>query len=329
MYFSLSPGKARGLRQISGAGGRFTMAAMDHRGSLEHELCAASAQGCYNDMADFKMDLCAALAPHASAVLLDPIFGAAQAISRDVLPKSAGLLVSVEATGYQGDQTARRSRILDGWGVAKIKRLGASAVKMLTYFRPDSGDLAADQLELVAEVAKECQKHDIPFLVEPVSYPLQGESAAAFASKKTSIVVETARLMTGLPIDVLKAEFPADISLNSDDKALTDACRSLDAAASKPWVILSGGASYEVFRRQVEFACRAGASGFLAGRALWQEAVAIGNRIERRRFLETVAARRLMEISSFAETLGQPWYQKIGLAGDQLFDVNAEWYRNY
>lgn len=305
------------------------MAAMDHRGSLEHELCTPSGQGCYGDMVDFKMDLCAVLAPHASAVLLDPIYGAAQAISRDVLPKSTGLLVSIEATGYQGDKTARRSRILDGWGVEKIKRLGASAVKMLIYFRPDSGDLAAEQLGLVAKTAAECQRQDIPFLVEPVSYPLQGESAAAFASKKTSIVVETARLMTTLPIDVLKAEFPADLSLTSDDGALTDACRLLDAAAGKPWVILSAGASYGVFRRQVEFACRAGASGFLAGRAIWQEAVTIADRDERRCFLETVAARRLMEISSIAETLGQPWYQKIGLAGDQLFDVNAEWYRNY
>ncbi|WP_058439185.1 tagatose 1,6-diphosphate aldolase [Dehalogenimonas alkenigignens] len=329
MYFSLSAGKVRGLQLISGAGGRFTMAAMDHRGSLEHELCAVSGQGCYNDMVDFKMDLCAALAPHASAVLLDPIYGAAQAISRDVLPKSAGLLVSIEATGYQGDQTARRSRLLDGWGVAKIKRLGASAVKMLIYFRPDSGDLAADQLALVAKVAAECRQLDIPFLVEPVSYQLHGENAATFASKKTSIVVETARLMTGLPIDVLKAEFPADVGLISNDEALTDACCRLDAASSKPWVILSGGASYEVFRRQVEFACRAGASGFLAGRALWQEAVAIDNRIERRRFLETVAARRLIEIAAIAETFGRPWYQKMGAAKDQLFEVDAEWYRNY
>ncbi len=31
---------------------------------------------------------------------------------------------------------------------------------------------------------------------------------------KPDLVVETARLITALPIDVLKAEFPADISLS-------------------------------------------------------------------------------------------------------------------
>ncbi len=329
MNFSLSAGKARGLQQITGENGLFTIAAMDHRGSLEHGLCPAPGTGCYEDMVEFKLQLCAALAGHASAVLLDPIYGAAQAIGRGVLPRGAGLLVSIEATGYQGDKTARVTRVLDGWSVEKIKRLGASAVKMLVYFRPDSGELAKTQLATVEQVGEDCVKYDIPFLVEPVSYGLDGESPVEMAEKKKAVVIETARLMTALRIDVLKSEFPSGLMETSGDEVLLEACRELDAASEKPWVILSAGAEYAVFRRQVELACRAGASGFLAGRALWQEAVAMTDQSQRQRFLNEVSAGRLKELRDIVDRCGQPWYQKLGLSPQALSPVDADWYRNY
>jgi tagatose 1,6-diphosphate aldolase len=305
------------------------MAAMDHRSSLERGLCPAPGSGCYEDMVDFKLDLGAALSPYSSAVLLDPIYSAAQAIGRSALPRGTGLLVSIEATGYEGSQTARITRVLDGWGVEKIKRLGASAVKLLVYFRPDSGELAKKQMATVEQVAADCLKYDIPFLVEPVSYALEGEGAAELAAKKTGIVIETARLMTGLPIDVLKAEFPVDMPRVTDEEQLLEACRALDAASTKPWVILSAGADYTVFRRQVELACRAGASGFLAGRALWQEAVPMTDREERRRFLNTVAAERLRELVGITKRCGRPWYEKLGLSANNLATVDADWHRRY
>ena len=305
------------------------MAAMDHRGSLEHGLCPIEGSDCYEDMVEFKMELCAALAPVASAVLLDPIFGASQAIARSAIPKGAGLLVSIEATGYEGNETARVTKVLEGWGVEKIKRMGASAVKMLVYFRPDSGILAERQLNTVETIALECVKYDVPFLVEPVAYQLVGETATDFAAKKTSIVVETARVMTSLPIDVLKAEFPADAGSFDTDEPLLEACLALDAASNKPWVILSAGADYRIFRREVELACKAGASGFLAGRAIWQESVPMTQKADRIQFLGTVAARRLKEITLVAENCGRPWYQKLGSAPDRLAVIDEWWHTKY
>ncbi len=52
-------------------------------------------------------------------------------------------------------------------------------------------------------------------------------------------------------------------------------CKELDQASRLPWVLLSAGVDFESFRIQVEIACKAGASGFLAGRALWQEGARI------------------------------------------------------
>jgi tagatose 1,6-diphosphate aldolase len=328
----LSIGKIRGLQQIAGPDGVFTMCAMDHRGSLEHAICAPDRpEDCPRDMTSFKLELCEILAPHASAVLLDPIYGVAQAIARNLIPKTCGVLVSLEETGYTGDAQNRQTRLLEGWGVAELKRMGASAAKMLVYYRPELAETSRKQLALVEAVALECQKFDIPFLVEPVAYPIRTEvgDAAAFATTKTKVVIQTARAMTSLPIDVLKAEFPADLSYELDEKALIRACSELDAASAVPWVILSAGTSFEPFLKEVEIACKCGASGFLAGRAVWQEAVGMTDPADRCRFLKTTATDRLKSLSEIASKLAVPWFRKRGLDAASLADITPQWYTSY
>ena len=100
-------------------------------------------------MTDFKLDLCETLAYHATAVLLDPIFGAAQCVARNIIPKTCGLLVSLEETGYTGTKFSRETSLLAGWSVSKVKRMGASAAKILVYYRPDLGNVTIRQLEIV------------------------------------------------------------------------------------------------------------------------------------------------------------------------------------
>jgi len=52
------------------------------------------------------------------------------------------------------------------------------------------------------------------------------------------------------------------------------AYREIDALLDRPWVMLSAGAGMEPFRRICAFAFEPGASGYLAGRALWWQALA-------------------------------------------------------
>ena len=102
-----------------------TMCAIDHRGALKRALNGKSPDKVsYQDIVDFKLDLCHAVAPFASAVLLDPEYGAAQAIAAGLLPGSKGLLVSMEKSGYSGDRAARITELLPGWDVRKAKRRG-------------------------------------------------------------------------------------------------------------------------------------------------------------------------------------------------------------
>jgi len=57
------------------------------------------------------------------------------------------------------------------------------------------------------------------------------------------------------------------------DDAIHRACAALTDAIASPWVVLSSGVPAERFPRAVGLACRAGASGFLAGRAVWAAVV--------------------------------------------------------
>ena len=329
---NISIGKLRGLQQLADSKGMMTMCAIDHRGALKRALNGKNSVAVsYQEMVDFKLDLCQAVAPFASAILLDPEYGAPQAIAAGVLPGPKGLLVSMEKTGYAGDSMARVSELLPGWHVKKAKRMGASAVKLLVYFRPDLKDIARKQLDLVARLADQCLEEDIAFLVEPVSYPIEegGSSSKEFAEIKPGLVIETARLITALPIDVLKAEFPADIKFGQDEGKLLRLCQELNQASRLPWVLLSAGVDFDSFKKQVDIACKAGASGFLAGRALWQEGARIPSREERMSFFRNTAARRLQELAEIADNQGKPWYFKLGAKNGKFAPLAEGWYRSY
>jgi tagatose 1,6-diphosphate aldolase len=329
---NLSIGKLRGLQQVADDNGYLTICAIDHRGALQRAMNEKNPDAVtYQDMVDFKLDLCRAVAPFVSAILLDPVYGAAQAIAAGILPGHIGLLVSLEKTGYSGEKTARITELLPSWSVEKVKRMGASAVKLLVYFRPDLKEIASRQLDLITKVADQCIKEDIPLLVEPVSYPVEevGVSAPKFAGMKPKLVIETARQITALPIDVLKAEFPADMDFEQDDKKLLQLCQELDQASRLPWVLLSAGADFETFKKQVEIACKAGASGFLAGRALWQEGVRIRCREERMNFFKSTSAPRLKELAEMVNRYGKPWYTKMGRDKGDFEATNEGWYEQY
>ncbi len=328
----LTIGKIRGLQQIATAKGVFVMCAMDHRSGLVTMLEEAqNEKPDYQDIVNLKLEMCRTLGPHSSGILLDPEYGAAQCIAAGVLAGSAGLLVSVEATGYEKDPKGRLTALLKGWSVEKIKRMGASAVKILVYYRPDIKEVAQKQLSIIASVAEDCAKYDIPFLAEPKTYRLEGEKmdSTEFARSLPKMVIETARQITALQVDVLKAEFPADVKYEKDPGKLAEYCRQLDAASLSPWVILSAGVNYDTFKQQVRLACEAGASGFLGGRAIWQEALDLKDNADRYSYFQEVAAARLRELGNIAGQYARSWYDKWGLSPDRLAEIDEDWYKRY
>jgi tagatose 1,6-diphosphate aldolase len=105
---------------------------------------------------------------------------------------------------------------------------------------------------------------------------------------------------------VLKLEFPVDAAFNSDEAFWQEACHAVGAVCGVPWVLLSAGVAFETFEKQVEMACRAGASGFLAGRAIWKEAVTM-RAADMATFLSGTAAARVERLAAVAKAHARPW----------------------
>lgn len=303
---SLSIGKVRGLQRCAAPNGTFTILALDHRGNLKRALNPQDPDSVsYQEMVVFKQLLTATLSPGADGMLLDPVYGAAQVIAGGALHPGTGLVVAVEKTGYAGDPTERETQILPGWGVDKIARMGAEAVKLLVYYHPQAAN-AVTQEAIVQQVAADCENFDLPLFLEPLSYPLDAGVKKLSSAEKRWVVVETARRLTPLGVDVLKAEFPLEIAEDSDEATWAQACREVSEASVVPWVLLSAGVNFDDFARQTRIACQQGASGVLAGRAVWKEAVQLHGE-ERHSFLATTAADRLAQLASLVRQEARPW----------------------
>ncbi|MCB9136342.1 MAG: tagatose 1,6-diphosphate aldolase [Anaerolineales bacterium] len=309
----LSLGKLRAIQRIASPRNTITTLALDHRQNLRRALNPSQPDTVTDaDLTCFKLEVAAALADHATSILLDPEYAAAQAIAAGIIPKQTGLVVALEATGYTGDPTARHASILPGWGVAQAKRMGADAVKLLVYYHPD-GDTAPEIETFVAQVAADCQMHEIPLMLEPLAYSLTDQPLPP--AEKRYVVVETARRLTPLGADLLKAEFPS-----APEAEWADACTEVSEASVCPWILLSGAVEFEVYLRQVETACRAGASGIAVGRAVWQEAVEMSPPA-RAAFLHSTARDRLNHLTALCTALAKPWTEFY-----ETREIQTDWY---
>jgi tagatose 1,6-diphosphate aldolase len=125
------------------------------------------------------------------------------------------------------------------------------------------------------------------------------------------LVIESARRLVPLGVDVLKAEFVVDVKREKDEQKTREAYAELSEVAGVPWVLLSGGADFPTFQRQLEFACEAGASGFLAGRAIWQDAMDVSDSSERERFLGRTAVSRLKILNAIVDSLATPFQRRL------------------
>ncbi len=312
---TLTIGKLRGLQQIASPRGTFTALALDHRQNLRKANPAFVDDA---ELSRFKLDVTAALAPYGTAVLLDPEVSAAQAVAQGVIPKEVGLVVAVESTGYTGDATARKAQLIPGWSVEKAKRMGASAIKLLVYYHPDS-PTAQETEDFTQNIADECKKHDLALMLEPLSYSLtDGKLTSA---EKRYVVVESAKRLVPLGADILKAEFPLDVS-ETDPALWREACEEISAACPAPWILLSAAVDYETFLQQVITACNAGASGIAVGRAVWKEAVTM-ERAGRQTFLRDTALERLSRLTSLCNALAKPFTDFY--AAEAPFD----WHKTY
>ncbi len=320
MNTKLTPGRWRGLKATSTSEHVFTIMAFDQRGSYAKMLPPGSS---YEHAVAIKSEVVGQLSPYTSAVLLDADYGLLPAMQ---MHRNSGLLMALEKSGYTGDSTMRRADFDPDWTVAKMRRAGAAAVKLLIYYHPDSGALADEIEGTISGILQDCHEQDLPLFVEPMSYSLDpgvATDSEAFAETKPAVVIETARRISALGVDILKLEFPMNAKYHDDETNWLEACEQVSAASSSPWVLLSAGVDFDVFERQVRVACQGGASGYLGGRAIWKECAAMSPG-ERHEFLLGTAMERVACLNNHTLQHGRPWTDFYDLP-----DGSADWYQQY
>ena len=279
-----------------------------------------------------------ALGPHASAVLLDPHYAYPAAI--ELVSPSQGLLLTLEDSVFQETPEGRLSQTIDHWSVDKIKRSGGDAVKVLAWYRPDAAPhVLSHQQEFVEAIGVACRRYDIPYLFELLVYPYPGEAGHTTdyvedPAKRSDHVIESVATFADpkYGIDVFKLESPVaagDVSDPAeDDGTVQSRFDELGRAAGRPWVMLSAGATQAAFQRILQYAYAAGASGYLAGRAIWwQAAQAFPDRDAILGNLSVDSVPYMQSINRLTDELATPWTTQTGILGEAVLDSAGPMFR--
>lgn len=324
-------GKLRGLQRVVSAEGMINACALDVLDYLVNLLNQRGRPSGHRDIVEMKRALVSTLAPHASAILMDAQYGI-QSVASGALPGTTGLILTIEDEDYDtvSPATGRRTIFRKGWSVNQIKMAGADVAKLLWFYRPDrSRETAEHQNDVLRRVAKECAESSIALVVEPIWYPFPDEDQTDESWKRARAdgIVRSVLKAAELGADFVKAEFPGYLDTVESTARATAACEEIAKDLKVPWITLSGGVPFERFKEQVAISCRAGASGYLGGRAVWQETLDASNADEQHAALDR-AAEKVEELNAITRAEGTPFrpYLPVDVAVEQF---PATWYLNW
>lgn len=290
------------LVDISGEDGIFAIIAMDQRNTLRRMFTAVGIDATDEDLRQSKADVARALSPTASGILFDPTYGVPAVMESGALHSGCGLLVASEPAErgvWGGEPRTHRDPELDArW----VLDQGGDANKFFAQLRadrpspqPGEPDLVAECLDAVAQVVEDCRTVGVPSVIENLVYPLPGEDLTG--KRREDAIVEAARALNELDIDLLKLEYPGS----------PEGCRRLASVLDRPWAVLSAGVPFADFTEVLKVAFDdGGASGFIAGRSVWRESLALSGP-QRQEFLATVALPRLDALRAVAADRARPW----------------------
>ena len=288
---------ARTLDAIARPSGALAMVAMDQRESLRHMFDLAGAGRPADDvLVRFKLDVADALGPLASGFLIDRHYGFAAV--RDALPASTGLILAADAL-EQVDGGPVEETALDDAVLTQTDLSGVAALKLLVIWRRDAKREA--RVRLVERFIAECRARGVLSVLEPVVRATPAELDARSWDMDAAIR-EAARELSPLGPSLYKVQVP--LAGTGDEREQRAASERLNAAITGPWVVLSQGVDRPAFEPAVQAACRAGASGFLAGRALWSDVV---GRPDVPSALRELSVPRLERLIDVVDRDARPW----------------------
>lgn len=297
--------------------GRYLMLALDHRGSFKKNVNKKNPEATTDaEIIGVKSMIIGAVNEFMSGVLIDPTWGlpAYRKVFSSATPSSspswkegevvatpsaregvggAGAkpyLLCLEKTGYTEKQGERLNELQ--YTGAELKKWGASGAKLLIYSNPGDAETTKKQIATSKKALEEAHKNGLPLFLEFVTYGNEelGKSRSEWVLNSLKMYIEA-----GVVPDVWKLEYPASSAGRPGD---LDSCKKITSMVGKtPWILLTRGESFDVFRAQLKDAAAAGAVGFLAGRALWQEIADYTDEKSRKKFLDKVVRKRFKEIN--------------------------------
>jgi sulfofructosephosphate aldolase len=247
---------------IARQNGTYAMVAMDQRESLRTMFREHGHDDGDERVRMFKVAVARELAPHASGFLIEPEF------VRDVAPLvPRGLIMAVDLLEQERGGVVEDTRLDE----VDVVPDGVVALKLLVIWRDD--DRRAERVAMCERFVALAARHGVLSVLEPVV-------------REDDQIVDAARELGATRPSLYKCQAPRQGDVVAR-------CREITDVLPVPWVVLSQGVPFDEFPRAVEDACRGGARGFLAGRALWTNTLAADDPAE---LLRTQSVPRLHEL---------------------------------
>src|SRR6202046_4620227 len=220
----------------------FSIIDMDQRNNLRRMFTAVGLDASDDDLRSAKADVARVLTPAATGLLSDPTYGVPAITQARALAPNCGLLIAAEPSerrSHQGEPRTHRDPSLDAQWVLDQ---GGDALKFFVQLRadrpapaPGEPDLVAEALAVCQEIIRDCRGAGVPVVIENLVYERPGEDL--HGRTREDAIIEAARALNDLDIDLLKLEYPGSPA----------GCGRLAAVLDRPWAVLSAGVPFDQF----------------------------------------------------------------------------------
>lgn len=278
--------------------GTFAMVAMDQRESLRTMLAEHGRPDGPEAITAFKAAVAERLAPLASAFLIDKGYSL---IDKGYdAPRVPGWILAADALTQERGGPVVDTHLDEDVDPHAAREAGAVALKLLVIWKRD--DQQRRRVEMAAEFVRRCADAGLLSVLEPVAQPAPGEDDFAL----DAAIVAAAEALGPVRPDLYKAQVASRGV--GDPAEIVKTCERITGTLQSPWVVLSNGVARDDFPRAVELACRGGASGTLAGRAIWTPALETDDPAA---VLATTCRDRLALIAGIVHRYGRPWTEAV------------------
>jgi tagatose-1,6-bisphosphate aldolase len=241
--------------------GVFHIFAIDHRDVLTNVIEEKKGRAVSKaEVLEEKIRIIQALDNMPSANLVDPFYFLDNK-KLDQRLNMENLLIGVERFNYDMDKVSSGLDYLTtDISIKELSNCGCNMVKLFVLYNPEK-NIANEMDKVILYVQNECEKYNIPFLLEPILCDFEEKDFLR-------LTIDMLKRLKQFNVDIYKILFPGNLKEKSYKENL-EICKSIDELLDTPWILLSSGVPDNEFKLQLEIAGKAGCCGYAVGRSVW------------------------------------------------------------